>query len=165
MDVSRIVGIGAGLGLVGLGYAGLAGQDNTVRDDTGAVVEGGELGALRIRVGDCILDDGEDGEIEVVDAVPCAEQHRSEVFAAFVLGGGDDAEYPGDDAVFLEAADGCYLRFEEFVGHPYESSVYNFGTITPTEDSWDHLDDREVLCTVFRFDGSLKSGTARGSNR
>ena len=95
MAVGKVVaGVAAGLGLVGVGYAGLAGEDNTTRDNAGQVVEGGELGALRIRIGDCFLDT-EGSTIEAVDAVPCTQSHKFEVYAAFNLAYGTDDPFPG----------------------------------------------------------------------
>lgn len=64
MQIGRLVGGGvAGLGLVGAGSLGLAGEDNTTRDETGAVVDGGEVGAFRVRLGDC-LQDATDGDFD-----------------------------------------------------------------------------------------------------
>ncbi|MCP3987467.1 MAG: hypothetical protein GY724_00195 [Actinomycetia bacterium] len=162
MGIGRLVGGAvAGLGLVGVGYAGLGGEDNTTRDDAGSIVEEGELGAFRIRVGDCIggaLGD----EVESVDGVPCDGPHEFEVYYAFNLPEGD-GNYPGDYSVEEAASDGCYEAFEPFVGVVYEASIYGFNTLTPTEGSWDGLDDREVLCMLGNYDGTLKTGTARGS--
>jgi hypothetical protein len=165
MALGKIVGAGvAGLGLVGVGYAGLAGQDETTRNDAGEVVEGGELGAFRIRVGDCFVDTLE-GSFEAVDAVPCSQPHKSEVYAAFMLPGDGDAAFPGEASVQAGAEQGCYDRFTRFVGVAFESSIYGFGTITPTEVSWDDLDDREVLCMISLYDGSLKTGSAENARQ
>ena len=162
MGIGRIVGgVAAGLGLVGAGYAGLGGEDNTTRDDSGAIVEEGELGAFRIRVGDCI-GGGIDGEVESVDGVPCDGPHELEVYFAFNLPEGDGA-YPGDTVVEDLANDGCLDAFQPFVGETYEASIYGFTTLTPTKNSWDGLDDREVLCMLGNYDGTLKTGTAKGA--
>ena len=162
MGLGRIIGAGvAGLGLVGAGYAGLAGEDNTTRDDAGAIVEEGELGAFRIRVGDCI--GGQLGdEVESVDGVPCTGPHQFEVYYAFNLPNGD-GDYPGDQSVAEQAEQGCYAAFQPFVGQTYEDSIYGFNTLTPTRGSWDGLDDREVLCMIGNYDGTAKTGSARGT--
>jgi hypothetical protein len=162
MGIGKIVGgVAAGLGLVGAGYAGLGGEDNTTRDDSGSIVEEGELGAFRIRVGDCIGSDV-GGEIESVEGVPCEGPHQLEVYFAFNLPDGDGT-YPGDAAVEELANEGCYDAFQPFVGEAYESSVYGFSTLTPTMGSWDGLDDREVLCMLGNYDGTMKTGSAEGS--
>jgi hypothetical protein len=164
MAVGKIVaGVAAGLGLVGVGYAGLAGQDDTTRDDAGQIVEGGELGALRIRVGDCFLDPMSGSTIEAVDAVPCSQPHMFEVYAAFNLAFGTDDPFPGGSAVDGLVDDGCYSRFFEFVGLGYEESIFDFSALYPTNLSWDEVDDREVLCLISNHDGSMKSGTARNA--
>ena len=162
MGLGKIVGgTVAGLGLVGLGFAGIAGQDNTTRDETGAIVEGGELGAFRIRIGDCI--GGEMGDlVESVEGVPCDQLHEFEVYHAFNIPEGDNG-YPGDASIEEQAYIGCYDAFAPFVGATYEESLYGFNTLTPTKEGWEELDDREVLCLIGFYDGSLKIGTARGT--
>ncbi len=163
MQIGRVVGGGlAGLGLVGAGYAGLAGQDDTTRDESGAVVEGGELGAFRIRLGDCFGETSGDS-VESVDAVPCDQPHRYEVFAAFNLAYPDSATYPGRAAVQDEADNDCLSRFAGFVGTSYEESIYGIGAITPSDGSWDEVDDREVFCVISNYDGSFKTGSAEGT--
>lgn len=160
MGILRVVGGGiAGLGLVGAGYLGTAGQDETVRDASGQVIEGGELGAFRIRLGDCI-DLGTATEFESVRGIPCDQPHGGEVYHAFMLSG---QEWPGDASIEVQAGDGCYAQFEAFIGAPYESSIYDFSVITPTQATWDEFDDREVLCVVEHYDGTPKQGTARGA--
>jgi len=160
MNFGRIIGAGAaGLGLVGAGYAGLGGQDDTVRNDDGAVVEGGEVGAFRIRLGDC-LQDISGTTFESVEAVPCADPHASEVYHAFLLTG---AEWPGRDAVGSQADDGCFDAVETSLDLSIGLEEYGITSITPTEQSWDELDDREILCLVGRADGGITVGSVRYS--
>lgn len=151
----------AGLGLVGLGYTGLAGQDATTRDDNGAIVESGEVGAFRIQLGDC-LNGATTGLIESMDGVPCSTPHDVEVYYAFNLPEGD-GQYPGDTAVGDAAGERCYAAFPGFVGRDYESSIYGFTTLSPSSESWDQIDDREVLCLIANYDGTKKTGTARNT--
>ena len=163
MGIGRIIAGGtvAGLGLVGVGYTGIAGEDNTTRAEDGAIVEEGEIGAFRIRIGDC-LGASADGEFESAQGVPCSEPHADEVYHAFNIAEGDGS-WPGDDRVAEEADIGCYEAFAPFVGLAYEESIYGIGTIIPTEASWDGLDDREVLCLINHYDGTPKQGSARGT--
>jgi hypothetical protein len=169
--MSRLVGGviaagAAGLGLVGAGVVkGIAGEDHSTRDDSGAIVEGGEVGAFRIRVGDCLAAIAFGAPIESVDAVPCSEPHSSEVYGAFNILTPEDAAFPGTDSINAQADDGCYSRFAGFVGFPYERSVYDISSITPTKDSWEQLHDREVLCLVVMTDNSLMTGSAKDTNR
>jgi len=156
----------AGLGLVGAGVVkGIAGEDHTTRDDAGVVVEAGEVGAFRMRLGDCILSIPPNGAFDSVHAVPCTQSHAAEVYAAFNLLGDDDAAWPGATSVNGDADDGCYSRFTPFVGLAYEQSTYGFFSITPTQESWEQLDDREILCMIAPMDGSLSIGTAEGTQK
>ena len=155
--------VAAGLGLVGLGYGGLGGEDNSTRDEAGQVVDGGEVGAFRIRIGDCFQDpDSGSDEFESVEAVPCTQAHDNEAYAAFNLSGND---YPGVSEVQQLADQGCFDRFAGFVGVEYEDSSFDFWSMYPTEGSWDQLDDREILCAVYNNDLTRATGTARNSAR
>ena len=49
------------------------------------------------------------------------------------------------------------------MGLEYEESSFEFGAVYPTKDSWDELDDREVLCVISNYDGSMKTGTAQNA--
>ncbi len=162
MGIGKAVGgtVAAGLGLVGLGYSGLAGQDNTTRDESGAVVEGGEVGAFRIRVGDCLGPLELGVSFESVEAVPCSEPHQSEVFYAWNVPGD---VFPGDNGMSEIASEGCYEAFSGFVGIAYEDSIYGYNTITPTAESWDQFDDREVQCLITDYNGGLLTGSAEGT--
>ena len=165
--VSGAIAAGAaGLGLVGAGVVtGIAGEDHSTRDDSGAIVESGEVGAFRIRVGDCISTSVVAGELESVDAVPCSEPHASEVYDAFNILTPQDAPFPGTESINAQADAGCYSRFAEFVGRRYESSIYDFGSITPTKDSWEQIHDREVLCLIVMTDDSLMTGSVKHTSR
>jgi hypothetical protein len=169
ITMSRLVGGAiaagaAGLGLVGAGVVkGIAGEDHTTRDEAGVVVEAGEVGAFRIQLGDCIATIPPDGAFDSVDAVPCSRPHGAEVYAAFMIRSDDDAAWPGETAVNTDANDGCYQRFTPFVGLAYEQSAYDFFSITPTQQSWEEIDDREVLCMIAPLDGSLSTGSAEGT--
>lgn len=158
MSIARWIGTGvAGLGLVGAGLSGVAFGDDTVRDEAGQVTEGGDVGAFRIRLGDCMVDPGE-GVIESVKAVPCSDPHDLEIYHAFNLVG---SSYPAD--MDMQADNGCYNAFEPFVGKSYESSVYDYMIITPTPESWDEVDDREVLCALTSYDGQATFGSGQGT--
>ncbi|MGI9613430.1 MAG: septum formation family protein [Acidimicrobiales bacterium] len=163
MALGRLIAGGtvAGLGLVGVGYNGLAGEDHTTRAETGAIVEEGEIGAFRIRVGDCLAATA-DGEFESTQGIPCDQPHTDEVYYAFNLPEGDGS-WPGDSAVGEQADQGCYDAFAPFVGVGYDVSIYGYGTVSPTEASWDGLDDREVLCLINNYDGTQKTGSAKGT--
>jgi hypothetical protein len=145
--------------------ATLAGcAETAIRDASGAVSTAGTLDAFSVALGDCVIEGAaseEVVEVSQVEVVPCADSHDSEVFAVFDL---PDGDFPGDEAVMAAADEGCYGAFPGFVGMAYEDSGLDFGTYFPTEDSWNALDDREVVCLAWdpagRVTGSLE-GVAR----
>jgi hypothetical protein len=158
----------AGFALAVLGACGSADVDETTRDESGAVTEGGELGVQKLRVGDCV-DLGEsatreEGDVESFQAIPCEEPHQGEVFFvkdAFF----EQATWPGEKAVGDAADKACVKAFEGYVGKAYDDSDLDFVSLFPTEDSW-AFDDRGVACLVIqptedgqdveRVTGSLK---------
>lgn len=136
-------------------------DDGTTRDSAGQIVEGGDLGAFTIKVGDC-LGGGVTGEIESVDGVPCEQPHQSEVYYSFAVPEGDGA-FPGTEAVQDQADKGCLDAFQGFVGIDFDSSVYEISTLTPTAESWEQIKDREILCLIGQAEGTLTTGTAKGT--
>lgn len=147
-----------GLGVVVASCGNATTQDETTRDESGDVVEGGDVGSLSLKVGDCLAAEAE-GEIESVPVVPCSEPHDSELFHSFEVPG---EEYPGEDEVRSITADTCIAEFENFIGLAYEDSAWDVTGIFPTEATWNQVDDREVICGVFRVDGEASTGSARG---
>lgn len=138
-----------------------AADDETTRDSAGQIVEGGDLGAFTIKVGDC-LGGGVTGEIESVDGVPCDQPHQSEVYYSFAIPEGDGT-FPGTEAVQDQADQGCLDAFQGFVGIDFDSSVYDISTLTPTAESWAQIKDREVLCLIGQGEGTLTTGTIKGT--
>ncbi len=136
-----------------------ASADESTRDDAGNVVEAGEVGVFVMQVGDC-YEDFESGLIETLEAQPCAQEHGLEVYAKFDMPAG---VWPGEDAVDTAGIDGCYDRFEGYVGASYEVSVFDYTFLSPTEESWSQIDDREIVCVLARIDGEPNLGTAKGS--
>lgn len=151
----------AGVVVVAAAAFGGAGifDDNTVRDESGAIIESGGLGALSIQIGDCVnLPDSD--YVESLEALPCTAAHDAEAFEAFDMSDGD---FPGDEAVQDAAIAGCYDAFEPFVGVAYEDSVLGMYWLYPTPETWDEYDDREILCMVTDYDGSKLTGSMRGA--
>lgn len=159
MPVAKILGslFGAAFSMAAVGCADL-GAD-VARDDEGQVSEEGEIGALRIQVGDCLGDLGT-GVVESATAIPCEETHYYEVYHSFDL---PDGDFPGPAVVGESADDGCLAAFSGFVGTDFQSSIYGFTSLTPTDDTWNRLDDRAVLCMLSHYDGTDKTGTARNT--
>ena len=116
-----------------------------------------------LEVGQC-FDDPEDltevGNVEIVD---CADPHDNEVYHVFDIPGGDDAPYPGSLSVSTSADDGCLAAFPGFVGIDYNSSRYVVSSLQPSEQSWNDIDDREVVCFLFDIDLAKLTGSARNT--
>jgi len=148
----------AGLAIGGLLLASCGGSDETTRNEEGAIVEGGEISAFSINVGDCLVG-ASTGEVSGFDGVPCSEPHDNEVIHTFDLADGD---FPGEAAMETQATDRCLAEFETYVGIDYESSIYGLTWLVPTDGSWGQ-GDREVACLVNNFDGTQKVGTAKGA--
>jgi hypothetical protein len=136
--------------------------DDTLRDSTGSIVEGGGVGAFVIKNGDCINLPSNAAQVQSVEGVPCSSAHDAEVYYLFDLAG--DA-YPGPDWVSESAVNGCLTAFHPFVGKAYEQSELDIYWLEPTEDSWNEIDDREIACMVVALDSSKLTGTMRGSGR
>jgi hypothetical protein len=166
-------------------------DDAPVRDDEGQVVDETELTAYRIEVGDC-FNGSIPFAVQTITAIPCDEPHDQEAYALYDLaeegaddgegeegedggeegedGGeegedsaGEEAPWPGDTRVHQLAERGCLVRFGEYVGAPYEVSTLEIGLLMPTEQTWTEIDDREVVCTVHRADGTRLEQSAEGS--
>ncbi|MEE2035889.1 septum formation family protein [Nocardiopsis sp. CT-R113] len=122
---------------------------------------------FEIGVGDCFTESEMDaafagGEVSDIPLVDCAEEHDSEVYFTEDLPEGD---YPGSDSINTSTEEICYGdNFTDFVGVPYPESEIYVATLSPTEDSWNRADDREVVCYVVT-DGETVTGTLAGANR
>lgn len=159
--MSRIVGFVAA-GAIGAVVAGYNYFTEADRDSSGEIVNSGNLSSFEMRVGDCFNDTDaffENDEVSSIPAVPCSESHDNEVYAVFNLG---SEKYPGDDVVYDLASDGCLDRFQGFVGRDYESSALDFFAIYPTRDSWQQLNDREVVCSLYDMELAKLEGSVKG---
>ncbi|WP_104475230.1 YdgH/BhsA/McbA family protein [Microterricola pindariensis] len=132
-----------------------------VRDAaTQEITESGQADVFSIQVGDCMNEVSGDTVYDV-PVVPCGEPHDEEAYFEHTF---TVAEFPGDDAVYDEALDACYVAFPAFAGISYEESTLDFYPFTPTKESWEQADDRVVTCMIYdpsaRTTGSL-AGAAR----
>lgn len=112
--------------------------------------------------GDCFNLTAQD-VVEDVQAVPCAELHGYELYAALNHPAGSGEPFPGDSQIGGYAETECVNRFEPFVGRPYEQSELFIYYLVPSESTWS-AGDREVLCAVYLQDGQLE-GSMEGSGR
>lgn len=142
-------------------YASSAcGTDEPSRTADGTFEEGGDVRADRVRVGDC-FDDQDDASVETLPVVPCDEPHDNEIYEVFDLTG---SSWPGQDEVERMAAEGCLGPFADYVGTSLAESSLEAFPITPSEQSWDEFDDRQVLCIVTDPAGEIE-GSVAGSAR
>lgn len=149
---------------LGLGVVGYNVMTEADRDASGAIVEGGDVDAFAMRLGDCFdntpsLASGDGGEVSMLPGVPCAEPHDNEVYAIFAV---DYEAFPGDVPMAELAFDQCLAHFRDFVGLEYESSVLDIAALYPSAASWSE-NDREVVCAVYDMNGGKLTGSARDS--
>lgn len=149
--------------VIGLGVIAYNVSMQADRDADGNIVDGGNLGAFTIRLGDCfdntsVLASDEGGEVSSLPGVPCSEPHDNEVYAVFDV---DYSSFPGDDQMGELAFEACLNRFESFVGLPYDASTLDITALYPSVDSWRLQDDREVVCAVYDMNGGKLTGTAQ----
>jgi hypothetical protein len=123
----------------------------------------GEVDVFDLKVRDCLADSMPTGgeEVFTVETVPCSEPHSEEIYAVVPLPEGD---FPGDEAVAVQADKVCNAEFESFVGLPYQESVLYYNSLYPSdEQTWNGV-FREVVCSVYDPDGEV-SGSLRGVQR
>lgn len=171
MGAARLVGAGllavaavAGAGGCAAVDGALAGSaPQPVRDAGGAIVEEGDVDAMSLLVGDCLVHDATSDVVEVwtVHVTPCTKPHDAEVYAVTDMA---DGEFPGEKVVTAEADEFCYGEFGRFVGLPWEASELDFTVLFPTATSWDQLGDRELLCMVDDPAGGVV-GSLAGAER
>lgn len=127
-------------------------SDTTTRNDAGEVVEGGEVGVFAVQIGDCInFPTDQDDGVDSFGAVACTEPHDGQIFELFDITGFD--EFPGNQVVSQESDAGCFRAFESFVGLDVTESRFLVQRVSPSEQTWNQLDDREVICIVLPPDG------------
>lgn len=132
-----LTGCSALNGILG-GGAGDADRD----EETGQVTESANIDIFALKVGDCMME-APSGLLEDIDVVPCSEPHDQEVFYEITM---DDGEYSEEaiDAASQECIGDAYTTF---AGAPYDNSLGVY-PITPTQQTWDELNDRVVQCVV-----------------
>ena len=132
-------------------------------DDDGDDV-GEETSVFELDEQDCF--DAAGSEVETVTVVACESPHTYEVFAIFDHEADDDDPYPGDEAILEYADSRCQPLFEDYVGIDYESSIYWITSVTPSDETWESGDDREIVCALkLGEEGDETSGSAEGTGQ
>ena len=143
---------------VALVAASCGGADTTTRNESGEIVESGEIDVFTVQIGDCISWPTNTDAIAAFDGVACDEPHDGEIFELFDITGFD--EFPGDEVVGDSANVGCLDAFEPFVGIAYAESEFFFTTFIPTQETWDQVNDREVICILTPGEGQPQLTTS-----
>ncbi|GAA3218277.1 hypothetical protein GCM10017691_00970 [Pseudonocardia petroleophila] len=119
---------------------------------------------LNLEVGQCIADAATGDQVSSLPTVDCSEPHAGEIYALPQL---PDGDFPGDEAVNEQAQQLCSGQaFQDYVGKPYQDSEIYYSTLSPSLETWNEDDDREIVCILTTQDGSpLEAGSLRGANR
>ena len=138
------------------------GDSGLERDENGTIIRGGTEDVFSLEVGDCfVAPEGSDGNrmlIDSVDALPCDQPHSFEVFARETAVGANTFDA---DGLALFVGSSCFgENFTAYVGTPVEFTSLKVRTIEPTRQSWEQLDDRDVVCLVQSED---RSSSVRGT--
>jgi hypothetical protein len=149
----------AGVGIVSAGAFAL---DMTTRDETGAIIQEGELGVFSFKIGDCIngIPEGDEFVLEKATGVPCSQPHQIEVYAETFI---QDSSETIPDNFISDGDEYCYSEFNRFVGLDYEESKLNYIVLHPTPESWTN-GDREITCLITDPAGDV-TGTLQASQR
>lgn len=125
--------------------------------------------ALEFTIGECVnLPDGT--QISDYETVDCAEAHDAEVYALPQHPDGPDAAFPGQADLETFADERCKEDFEDYVGIAYDDSIIYSTALTPSQESWDAAEDREIVCLlvgepVTSEDGSNNFAQLTGSKQ
>jgi len=158
--LKRLVAGGVGLGIAA--WAGIAGVDNTTRDDAGQITVQGELGAFVTQVGDCINDVPQGAaeelfEVSSVTGVPCDQPHHWQVIhkGEITLPEFSQSEAESKSKALCDAAlDKIIDSFDESDIErvaPFADAYTNF--FLPTAESWIQ-GDRTVDCIIGSNDNT-----------
>jgi hypothetical protein len=128
------------------------------RDDDGQISAAGRLSVSELRVGDC-FDADQAGNIAWVEAGPCDDPHRYELYH---IGEWPDADtaFPSDLELEAFVFDTCLPAFGAYTGRDIEGSGLFFSPIIPDEASWD-AGRRVVYCALFDLGGEQLIGSQR----
>jgi hypothetical protein len=136
-----------------------SGSGDAQRDEDGQVTESANIDIFSVKLGDCLMD-SPSGLLEDADVVPCEESHDTEVYYEITM---PDGEFSSTD---VDAASQECIgdAFTSFAGISYEETTLGATTISPTQDTWDTLNDRVVQCLVYDPAGPV-TGSLAGAAR
>jgi hypothetical protein len=110
--------------------------------------------AVQLVTGNCLAEPPQDGPVDRVRVVPCADEHAAQVVSSYEFG--RDAAWPGAAEAAARVAAGCDLTAAE------QEQGLRMVAWAPTERSWS-AGDRTGLCVAVApapGSGSLLDGSA-----
>ena len=118
--------------------------------------------AADLGVGECFDQPAANLErIEDVQHHPCVESHDAEVFHVFDHPAAADGAYPSDEAWAEIVFPRCDGPFSAYTGQSATvAGELTYSMYTPTEDGWSE-GDREVICFLYRTDGTAMTTSSR----
>lgn len=126
--------------------------------------EGEETSVFDLESGDCF--DASGDQVDTVTILDCGTPHTYEAFAIFNHEAAIDAPYPGDEALLEYADSACQPYFEDYVGIAYADSQYWITSVTPSRQTWEEADDREIVCALkLGEDAEETTGSAEGTGQ
>lgn len=136
--------------------------DEPERDASGNIEETEDVNPNSLKEGDCFNDpdDTSATQVTALQAVPCDEPHGNEVFHVFDF---DDGDFPGTDEVRQLGLERCEPELEGYVGASATDAGLAIIPVTPTEQSWNDRNDRTVICGVYAADGTMLTGSLKGT--
>jgi hypothetical protein len=139
----------AGAALGGVAIWGIAGVDDTTRDDSGVIVEEGDLGVFVTQIGDCFNpQDGATTSLSVTTGVPCTDPHHWQViFKGSVTATEFEEVAISNEATLVckNAVDGLIARLTREEALLYQNAYT--ANLQPTKESFEQ-GDRAVDCLV-----------------
>jgi hypothetical protein len=132
-----------------IAWAGISAIDNTTRNETGEIVESGDLGAFVTKVGDCIYDLPRDSDtVDILKGVPCSEPHQWQVIHKENSNLTEFSQTAiEDEAVEIcdAAIDSLGNTLDNLKLFEYKDTTYQY--FLPTPESWEN-EDRIIDCLI-----------------
>lgn len=142
------------IAVIVIGLAIFGNSNSAERDDSGTVIESGNVDVFKIKFGDCLTEQGleltsEESTVSESFAVPCNQPHMYQTYFVGQMSSADYSENIPDIADNM-----CYEEFENYFGISILDTTVSYVSLYPTLNSWNNS-DREVTCLLYNDDESL----------
>ena len=144
--LKKIAGVAA---IGGVAVFGIGSIDNTTRNEQGAIIESGELGAFVTQVGDCFFELPQNSQgVSTVPGVPCAEAHHWQVVHKENISLAEFSE-ANVSTLAEQVCDNALEVLASTLSYDKQLEYQNAKTtgLQPTEGSW-AKEDRTIDCLV-----------------